>query len=128
MTDHLRDPLAPLRFSLPALLRNVALLPRDLQQKRFSFVQELQTLLGQVNVAARCLQQKDGDGEDRHADSQYGTDTNINQRRAQPFHLPPNAAISESRVPTFECIKVYKAQNRKRLHLESLLRDCSARV
>jgi hypothetical protein len=77
----------------------VALLPRNLQQKRFPFTQKLQALLSQVNVAARCLQEKDGDSKYRHAYSQYGTDANIYQRRAQPFHLPPNAAVSESEAP-----------------------------
>jgi hypothetical protein len=77
MPDHLRDPLASLRLSFAALLQVLTLLPYDLQQQYFRFAQELQTFLGQVHVAARRAQEKDGDGEERHAHSQSGTDADI---------------------------------------------------
>jgi hypothetical protein len=95
---------------------------RDLQQKRFPFAQEFQALLGQVNVTARRPQKKDADGEERHTYSQYGTDADIHQRRAQPFHLPPNVAMSEPEAPASGCIKVHKPQISKRRSLGRLLR------
>jgi hypothetical protein len=86
----------------------VVLSLHELEQELFPIVQELQASLGQVDVAARGLQEKDGDGEGRHTYSKYGPDADIHQRCGHPSYLPPNAARSKVEAPAQESIKSYK--------------------